>query len=82
MVSLKVTQILTYLCLFGDVQPKDQWVIQEKQASDHAMVKASTSTCSYCFFDDAGNSYTDSGNQFCTNMDGYLRFGYQVEQES
>ena len=85
MFSLKASQILTYILLFGEnknVTAKDQYMITEKQESDHAMVKAASSTCKYCFFDDASNSYTDSGNQFCLTMDGYVRAGYQVNQES
>ena len=46
------------------------------------MVKASSTQCKYCFFDDASNTYTDSGNKFCLEMDGYIRAGYKVQQSS
>jgi hypothetical protein len=79
----KATKLITYLLLTGEnVTSKDQYLVTEKQESDHAMVKATSSTCKYCFFDDASNTYSDSGNQFCLSMDGYIRMGYKVEQES
>jgi len=43
MVSLKASQIITYLLLLGEnVTGKDQYMITEKQESEHAMVKASS----------------------------------------
>ena len=77
----KLSKLVTYLLLLGNSSTKDHYIVSEKQETDHAMVKASASECKYCFFDDAAVTYTESKNQFCLTMIGYLRAGYEVNQE-